>query len=80
MKIGGQIASFLKAVYMDASIEVKVGEVHSKLFRVAYMWSTYAKVAFSHHCYSRFTLLTGHKIEVGRGWAESFWEWGGFIH
>ena len=40
MKIGGRIAPFLKAVYMDASIEMKVGEVHSKPFRVAYMWST----------------------------------------
>ena len=37
MGIGGQVASFLKAVYMtvDASSELKFGEVCSKLFRVA---------------------------------------------
>ena len=33
--IGGQVASFLKAVYMDASGEVKVGEACSKPFRMA---------------------------------------------
>ena len=33
--IGGRAASFLKAVYMDVNGEVKVGEVHSKPFRVA---------------------------------------------
>ena len=35
MRIGGRVASFLKAMYMDVSSEVKVGEVHSKPFSVA---------------------------------------------
>ena len=33
--MGGWVASFLKAVYMDVSSEVKLGEVHSKPLRVA---------------------------------------------
>ena len=62
MRIGGWVASFLKAVYMNVSGEVKVGEVHSKLFRVAcMMWS---KVAFSHHCCSRYQLLNDLRTEV----------------
>ena len=35
MGISGQIASFLKAVYMDVSGDVKVGKVCGKPFRMA---------------------------------------------
>ena len=33
--MGGRVSAFLKAVYTGTSSEVKVGEEHSKLFRVA---------------------------------------------
>ena len=49
MGIGGQVASFLRAVYMDVSCEVKVREVCRSLSG----WNgAYDKVVFSHHCCS----------------------------